>query len=191
MFTSHGLYKSQVVSWIYGLLIGKKTSDYDQFSNRIMDTDDFESATTKSVNSLFPNVLHEGNVTIWRIINIIRFPLLLGCLFHFGQCVWLPVQGLRLQKKYQEDKPFSCQVRKLITLALVPIWDVIKAFDLVADALLDYFEKTCIGEPKKRGKSINRKINQSSTSPSRNWPKETTVSNRALECLWSGKYKSS
>jgi hypothetical protein len=109
-------------------------------------------------------------------------------LFHFGQCIWRQVQSLGLKKKYQEDKPFNCKVRKLLALAFVPILDVIKAFELVADDfdddaedLLDYFEKTWIGEPKRRGESINRKICQSIIPTFRNWPKTTTISNRALE----------
>ena len=46
-----GILSDVHVSWIvqitgyvlsvYGLLIGKKTSDYDQFFNRMMDTEDF------------------------------------------------------------------------------------------------------------------------------------------------------
>ena len=50
-------------------------------------------------------------------------------------------------------------IKKLIALAFVPVLDVIKAFDLIADDFdddaddfLGYFEKTWIGEPKKRGK---------------------------------------
>ena len=79
MFTLHGLFKSQVVPLVYGLLIGKKTSDYDQFFNRIMDTGgfnpksipiDFEAATINSVKSLFPNVVHKGRVRIEFINNI-------------------------------------------------------------------------------------------------------------------------
>ena len=56
----------------------------------------------------------------------------------------------------------------LLALAFVPVVDVIKAFELIAndlsddddndnDEFLDYFEKTWIGEPKKRGNSINKK----------------------------------
>ena len=69
MFTLHGLFKSRVIPLVYGLLTGKKTSDYDQFFKRIMDEDDFnpdsiltdfEAATIKSVKSLFPNVVHKG-----------------------------------------------------------------------------------------------------------------------------------
>ena len=52
-------------------------------------------------------------------------------------------------------------VKNLIALAFVPVSDVIKGFDLVADEfdddaedLFGYFEKTWIGEPKKRGKLL-------------------------------------
>ncbi|CAF3062688.1 unnamed protein product [Rotaria socialis] len=149
MFTLHGLYKSQVIPLVYGLLVGKKTTDYDHFFRRIMDEDDFDSetilsdfeaATIKSINSLFPNIVHKG------------------CLFHFGQCIWRQIQSHGLQKKYQEDKSFHLDIKKLIALAFVPVLDVIKAFDLIvddfdddADDFLGYFEKTWIGEPKKRG----------------------------------------
>lgn len=54
-------------------------------------------------------------------------------------------------------------IKKLIALAFVPVLDVIKAFDLIADDFdddaddfLGYFEKTWIGEPKKRGKLIHQ-----------------------------------
>ena len=73
MFTLHGLFQSQIIPLVYGLLIGKKTADYDQFFEKILEKDnfdpesiltDFEAATIKSVNSLFPNVLHKGNSII-------------------------------------------------------------------------------------------------------------------------------
>ena len=64
-------------------------------------------------------------------------------------------------KKYLEDKSFHFNVKKLIALAFVPVSDVIKGFAVVADEfdddaedLLGYFEKTWIGEPKKRGKLL-------------------------------------
>ncbi|CAF5025300.1 unnamed protein product, partial [Rotaria magnacalcarata] len=134
MFTLHGLYKSQVIPLLYGLLVGKKTTDYDHFFRQIMDDDDFdpetilsdfEAATIKSINSLFPNIVHKG------------------CLFHFGQCIWRQIQSHGLQKNTKRI-------------------NVIKAFDLIADDFdddaddfLGYFEKTWIGESKKRG--IGRK----------------------------------
>ncbi|CAF2044232.1 unnamed protein product [Rotaria magnacalcarata] len=105
---------------------------------------DFETGTIKSVKEMFPNVLHKG------------------CLFHFGQAVWRQVQNKGMATKYREDESFRLNVKKLIALAFVPVGDVIKAFDIVAelfdddaDDLLDYFEKTWIGERKRRG--IGRK----------------------------------
>ncbi|CAF1558049.1 unnamed protein product, partial [Adineta ricciae] len=124
MFTLHGLFKPQVIPLVYGLLIGKSTSDYDQFFKRIMEEDDFnpdsiltdfETGTIKSIKSLFPNVVHKG------------------CLFHFGQCVWKNIQHHGLQNKYQEDKSFHLNIKKLIALAFVPVLDVIKAYESIAD----------------------------------------------------------
>ena len=169
MFTLHGLFKSQIIPLVYGLLIGESASDYDQFFKRIMEEDDFnpdsiltdfESGTIKSVKTLFPHVLHNGNVKLIREKNEIMFlyNCFPGCLFHFGQCVWRKIQGFGLQNKFHENKCFDLNVKMLLALAFVPVVDVIKAFELVAnklsddddnDEFLDYFEKTWIGEPKK------------------------------------------
>jgi hypothetical protein len=79
----------------------------------------------------------------------------------------------------------------LLALTFVPVVDVIKAFELVSnnlsddddnDEFLDYFEKTWIGELKKRGKSINEK-DKYLTIIFRYWPQETRISNRTLELL--------
>lgn len=79
LFTLHGLFKSQIIPLVYGLLVGKKPTDYNNFFRRIMDEDDFnpetilsdfEEATIKSINSLFPNVLHKG-----RVIALFKLPI--------------------------------------------------------------------------------------------------------------------
>ena len=84
---------------------------------------------------------------------------LIGCLFHYGQKVWQHVQQYGLAQKYQEDDTFRANIKKLISLAFLPIDDIIKGYESViadldddADAFLDYYEKTWIGEPKRRGK---------------------------------------
>lgn len=53
---------------------------------------------------------------------------------------------------------FSFKRKKLIALAFVPLGDIITGYELIveqfdddADDLLDYFEKTWIGERKRRG----------------------------------------
>jgi len=167
MFTLHGLFKSQIIPLVYGLLIGKKTSDYNQFFEYIMEEDDFnpesiltdfESGTIKSIKSIFPNVLHKGKKIQFIFNKNLNFLKFLGYFFHFGQCIWRNIQNLGFKKKYQEDKSFHLNVRKLVALAFVPVVDVIKAYEIIVDSFddnddkfLDYFEKTWIGEPKKRG----------------------------------------
>ncbi|CAF2131900.1 unnamed protein product [Rotaria magnacalcarata] len=81
-----------------------------------------------------------------------------SCLFHFGQSVWRHVQNKGLSTKYKEDENFRPNVKMLTGLVYLPLSDVITGFDLVAgefdgdaDGLLDYFEKTWIGEPRRRG----------------------------------------
>ena len=73
IFTLRGLFKSQIIPLVYGLLVGKEATDYDSFFQRIMDEDDFnpetilsdfEAVTIKSINSIFPNLLHKGNMII-------------------------------------------------------------------------------------------------------------------------------
>ena len=68
------------------------------------------------------------------------------------------VQSKGLITKYNQDECFRLNVKELIALAFVPLGDVTAAFELIsdqsdedADDLLCYFERTWIGEPKRRG----------------------------------------
>jgi hypothetical protein len=125
-------------------------------------------------------------------LTFLSLYLCLGCLFHFSQCVWRHVQSNGLSNKYKEDDLFRLNIRKLIALAFVPTSDVAEAFELVAAELedeaekfLDYFEKTWIGEPKKRGEF---KISTSWLliyffRLARSWEKEATIRSQNMECL--------
>ena len=154
------------MSLVYGWLIGKSSNDYDDFFDRILEHNDdnpesiltdFELGTI-SVN--LPNVNYQDE-SINKRDRERNYHLIsnLGCLFLFGQCVWHKIQHYGLQRKYQEDKPFHLNVKSLLAFAYVPVSDVIEAFDLIAekfdddaDDFLNYFERTWIGEPKRRGK---------------------------------------
>ncbi|CAF3817177.1 unnamed protein product [Rotaria magnacalcarata] len=132
LFTVHGMFSDQIVLLVYGLFIGKDTNDYDNFFQQLLlkyDYEpepilvDFESATLKSTKSIFPDAIQ------------------IGCLFHFGQCLW------------RENER-----EKLMALAFVPVADVIKAysclindFDDDDNPLLDYFERVWVGQKKGRG----------------------------------------
>ena len=78
-----------------------------------------------------------------------------------GQSVWRHVQSLGLQNKYVNDDAFRLNVNKLLALAFVPVDDVSRAyssmiieFDQDGDELLEYFEKTWVGQKKARGNII-------------------------------------
>lgn len=76
--------------------------------------------------------------------------------------MWRHVQSKGLSNKYEDDENFRLNVKRLIALAFLPLSDVVAGFDLVAadfedddivDEFIDYFEKTWIGEPRRRGKN--------------------------------------
>ncbi|CAF3388797.1 unnamed protein product [Rotaria socialis] len=98
----------------------------------------------------------------WALTNmhILLVPLSCqhGCLFHFSQVVWREVQSKGLITKYSANEFFRLNVKQLIALAFVPLDQIITGYVLIcdqfdddADDLLEYFEKTCIDEPKIRG----------------------------------------
>ncbi|CAF2040298.1 unnamed protein product [Rotaria magnacalcarata] len=149
LFTVHGMYSLQIVPLVYDLLIGKDTNDYDIFFQQLLlkyDYEpesilvDFESATLKLTKSYFPDAIQ------------------IGCLFHFGQCLWREVPSLGLKNKYTDDGNFRMNVKKLMALAFVPVADVIKAYSfLISDfdnednPLFNYFERVWVGQKKGRG----------------------------------------
>ena len=79
MFTLHGLVKSQTILLVCDLLVGKNGTDYERSFQSVTEEDgfniesiltDFEAATIKATNSLFPNVFHKGNGTAFLKIAI-------------------------------------------------------------------------------------------------------------------------
>jgi hypothetical protein len=91
--------------------------------------------------------------------------LFVGCLFYFSQCIWRQIQSKGLLTKYRDDEHFHLNVKKLIALAFVPLVDVVKGFDLIAENFdddaehfIDYFEKVWIGKPKRRRKVRLKKV---------------------------------
>ena len=73
-----------IIPLVYGLLIGKSTSDYNLFFEKILEQDnfqpdsimtDFESGTIKSVKEMLPNVLHKGNFYLRERSGLVKFSL--------------------------------------------------------------------------------------------------------------------
>ncbi|CAF3452497.1 unnamed protein product [Rotaria socialis] len=138
LFTLHATMTDTIIPLVYGLLIGKSTNGYHLFFEKIFEQDDFqpesimtafETGTIKSAKEKLPNA---------------------GVSFNF-----LKLSGDKFET---EDEHFRLRVKKFIALAFIPLSDVVMAFDLVAeqfdddaDDFLDYFEKTWIVEPIRRG----------------------------------------
>ncbi|CAF4554718.1 unnamed protein product [Rotaria magnacalcarata] len=134
---------------VHGLIIGKSAEQYNLFFEKVLEQDsflpesimtDFETGTIKSVKDMLPNILRKG------------YP------FHFSQAVCRQVQSKGLTTKYNEDESFRLNVKQLIDLAVTPLYQIITGFDIICDQfnddvddLLEYFQKTCIGEPKRSG----------------------------------------
>lgn len=86
-----------------------------------------------------------------------------GCFFHFSQAVWRKIQNYGLTTIYIEDVNFALQVRKLISLAFIPIDKVVNYFEVLLESdfymenenmltpLITYFETTWIGILDRRG----------------------------------------
>ena len=106
-----------------------------QYPNSI--TVDFERATINIIRKNFPNTS------------------ILGCFFHFGQCLWRNIQHCGLQQWYVEINN-ALFIKQLQALAFVPPSDMHELFDELVNSLnaeteellcefLVYFESTWLG----------------------------------------------
>ena len=94
-----------------------------------------------------------------------------GCFFHLSKNIWRRVQRAGLQQRYQNDDEFSLHVRMIMALAFVPIADLENAYDALfleirnnfnndMDDILNYFEDTYIGRPRRNGNRDNPMFSQ-------------------------------
>ncbi|CAF2161640.1 unnamed protein product [Rotaria magnacalcarata] len=141
LFTLHAMMTIAITPLVYGLLIGKSAEDYNLFIEKVLEQDnfqsesimtDFETGTIKLAKDMLPNILHKA--------------------------VCRQVQSKGLTTKYNEDESFRLNVKQLIALAVTPLHQIITGFNIICDQfnddvddLLEYFQKTCIGEPKRSG----------------------------------------
>lgn len=136
------------VTCVYGFLINKNQSTYEEFLSAIQDrcdtlgfqadpttvTMDFELAPMKAVTSIFgPQVkIH-------------------GCFYHLTQSTWRKVQSLGLVTRYREEEDVKhfCGMRD--GLAFLPLDDVLEGLAYLRDntpegleSLIDYFDSTYV-----------------------------------------------
>ena len=105
---------------------------------------DFEKAHMNCVRNHFPNV----SISV--------------CLFHLSQSIYRKVIELGFKERYHRDAEFSVKVRSFSALALLPMDDVVDAFDELTDdvdfpqELVSYFEACYIGCKRGRGNRRRR-----------------------------------
>lgn len=158
LYTIHALVSDNVFPCIYVLLPNKTQATYDRMFHELSNITngaspssilmDFEKAAQNAFEATHPN----SDV--------------IGCFFHLCKNIWRRVQRAGLQQRYQDDQQFSVFVRMIMALAFVPIVDLETAFDDLfneirnqfnndMDEVLNYFEDTYMGRPRRNGRRDN------------------------------------
>ena len=145
--TIHALVQGTVLPMLYLFLQRKDAATYKEALNAVKTLRprmnpqsflcDYEQAFHIAVRDVFGN-----DVT------------LVGCLFHFGQCIWRKVQAHGLTESYASNEAVRMACKQLMALAFVPVESVVTAFETVQEnapddviPVFNYFEDTWIGRP--------------------------------------------
>ena len=168
LYTMHVMIGGSMISCAYFLLPAKTKETYiDMFqllqqrcslsASRFQI--DFEMATVKAVQQLFPNALVSG------------------CFFHYTQCIWRKVQAIGLASQYNRGMSVVQKVvRRLAGLPLLKLTDVQEGFYsielLVAilppDSQIDQLEE-------QYDERVKDKLNQLLVYVKRTWVNETAT----------------
>ncbi|XP_065321616.1 uncharacterized protein LOC135929050 [Gordionus sp. m RMFG-2023] len=151
IYTIHGMKHKTIIPAIYVLMASRRQQDYLNIFNQIKNFQiflnpkviiiDFELAALSAFKQSFP-------MTAMR-----------GCLFHMSQCIWRTVQkNPRICNAYKSETNFAMYIKMLMSLAYVPVEDVIHGFEelcasifyqenrAILAPLIEYFEETWIGK---------------------------------------------
>lgn len=140
----------KTVPVIYSLLPSKSAATYRRFLRIVCDV----------LDGAHPQVVHvDFEIAFVRELEVV-FPSVrvIGCNFHFNQCLWCHIQGdAPLRKKYMEDNDFALNVRRFAAISSVPLTEIESTFEefLNSDFVLgngavlinfiNYFETTWVG----------------------------------------------
>lgn len=148
VFTIHVYVHGAVIPVLYALLPNKQEATYARLLQALTSlrqlhptsvVTDFELASFNAVRTAFPHVV------------------IVGCFFHFSQCIFRKLQQCGLQSDNREQD-FNLFIRMLVALAFVPVNDVVDSFETLLEAhaperaqcIIDYFEDTFIGRLTRR-----------------------------------------
>jgi len=161
IFSVHGVKSEVTLPLVYGLLPNKEQDSYTRFLSA-METlatseqvafqpksilTDFEAGCLNAFEEVFPGAERRG------------------CYFHHTQCIWKHLQQFPdILSKYNNDPDFAHHIRQLPALAFVPLEDITSSYDVLMNTpfyedndallrpLLDYYEDTWIGRPRRGGR---------------------------------------
>ena len=153
LYTIHAMIDKRTVPCIYTLLPNKQQATYTRMFTEIQNliqgaspSDvmfDFEKAAMNAAEALFPGVEIKG------------------CFYHLSSNIWKKIQYHGLQA-HTADQDFAVHLRMIVAVAFIPVGFVVNAFEDLAteirrifnndaDDVLDYFEDTYIGRPRRQG----------------------------------------
>ena len=149
LYTIHGFINGEVFPAVYALLTARTQAIYERFLQEIVALKpdmnpvslvvDFELASIRAFKHTYPELT------------------VVGCMFHFGQCVWRRLQAEGLSGRYREEPDFALRCKCLLALAFVPPLEVIRIYDILIadvayrdlDAICDYMEDNFIGRERR------------------------------------------
>lgn len=156
IYTIHAVKYSNVIPTVFVLMTDRNTTSYVRILMELNKLNpglkpltvmtDFEHAALLAFKTVYPDTAQRG------------------CLFHMSQCLWRRIQQIgELQQQYKSDPEVALHVKQLVSLAFVPIVDVVKSFEDLLDStffidneqilreIINYFEDNWIGRPARRG----------------------------------------
>ena len=154
LYTTHAMVGERIVPCIYTLLPNKQQLTYSpmftEIHNLIQGVSpsdimfDYEKAAMNAAEALFLGLEIKG------------------CFYHLASNIWKKIQYHGLQAQYDADQQFAVHLRMIAALSFVPVGFVVNAFEDLAteirrlfnndaDDILDYFEDTYIGRPRRQG----------------------------------------
>ena len=140
LFTINGFVDGQQFPLVYGFLPTKSQADYNRFFIIVKKEMQNSGLTLQS-----SAVMAEFELALIQAMEL-QFPstTIMGCYFHFSQCLWRKVQALHLATAYSSDATVKCFIHKTTALSFVPVtflrvaWSAIKANSPNTPGISDY-----------------------------------------------------
>ena len=151
LYTVHALVNERTIPCVYALLQNKTQATYIEL---------FEKLTTLNVSLKPVSIMIDFELAVINSLERVFLDSeIKGCFFHLSQNIYRKIQENGLQQRYQEDSDFTLKLRMIPALAVVPIDEVVGAFEELSKILppesrtvADYFEDSYIGRPKRSGR---------------------------------------